>query len=133
MIMAFVTSCRADRSSMKPSKATAPSLNTALRNSIWPCTPNTRFQPLEIEAATAAAARARARAAAHSAATDERMPAAASTTTTGSSRRNASMAMAWNRPMASALFSSDQPPGLSSSRLSDRVEMGDAADQEEAR
>ena len=49
------------------------------------------------------------------------MPATASTTTAGRSRRSASMAMVWNRPMASALFSSDQPPGLSSSRLSDRL------------
>ena len=49
------------------------------------------------------------------------MPAVASTTTTGMSRRAASMPMTWKRPTASALFSSDQPPGLSISRASEEL------------
>ena len=116
MTMALATSCWAERSSMNPSTQIATSLNTGLEEldlallaeDALPALGDREPRQLRPHALEHEARRVL---------QDRRQDAGRRQHHhRGHQQAQRSMPMAWNRPTASALFSSDQPPGLSISR-----------------
>ena len=107
------------------------SLNSDLRNSIWPCAPKMRFQPLEIDKRDSCGRTRSTTSRGAFCRIDDRMPAAASTTTAGSS--SAAPPCRWPGTAGSHRRCSR----ATSRRVVDQprerhVDAGHAADQEEA-